>query len=97
MEEASAGEFKAAPRVHHHFAGGLLARNLLDRFDGHRHGERGANFSFINVQRHFVCVLAILVLCAESLVFGSALLWLCGSPFAFNVPWLANATHHRLN
>src|SRR5208282_1159577 len=52
VEEAATAEFEAVARLDEYLALSLLAGDVFDGVDGHRHGEELANFGFVDVEGH---------------------------------------------
>jgi hypothetical protein len=52
MEEVAAGQFESPSGMNDNNALGLLAGDLFDGSNRHRHGEQLADFGFVDVQGH---------------------------------------------
>ncbi len=55
-EAATSGKFETTARVENHAAVGLLARDFFDGVHCHGHGEKLANFGFVDVEGHGVAL-----------------------------------------
>ena len=52
MEEAAVAKLETAARMNEDIAVGLFAGDVFDGVDGHGHGEKLANFGFVDVESH---------------------------------------------